>query len=264
MRSLLKKIARIPLIANIRRSRRIWLDAKREATVWTPQDSLMLAFYRQFLGPNDVCFDVGANVGNRLKIFRKIGAKVIAIEPQHECAKSMRKWYADDPNVTIIEKALSDSAGTAELMISNFHMISSLSKEWVEATQESGRFAAHRWKPAGTVALMTMDELIDQFGLPRFAKIDVEGFELKVVRGLTQPIPFLSLEFTPETRQSSIDCLQWLTNLGAPVFNFSEAESMSLRFTEWIDFSAMQALLASLGDDYSVWGDIYISFPCVH
>jgi FkbM family methyltransferase len=263
MNSILKKIARTPWIAEMRRNLRIRSDAKREAHQWNDQDARMLSFYSHFLRPNDICFDVGANVGNRLKIFRKAGARVIAVEPQKECAKALNHWYRNDSNVTIVAKALSDSKGSAQLMTSNFHMISSLSKEWVEATQESGRFATQRWTPAGQVELLTMDDLIAQYGLPRFAKIDVEGFELNVIKGLTQAIPFLSLEFTPETRKSSFECLELLTRLGSPVFNFSEGESMLLHFPEWLDFTSMIAFLESLSVRNEIWGDIYISFPAL-
>ena len=261
MRNLFQKIVRIPFIASMRRSHRIRSDAQQEATVWTDHDQQMQEFYSHFLQPGDLCFDVGANVGNRLKIFRRLGARVIAVEPQRECAQALRRWYGSDSNVTLLENALSDSKGTSELMTSNFHMISSLSKEWMEATQKSGRFASQRWKSAGLVDLLTMDDLIARFGLPRFAKIDVEGFELKVIKGLTRPVPFISLEFTPETKQSSLECLEWLARLGNALFNFSYGESMSLHFTQWTNFEAARVFLAGMEVSSEVWGDIYVSFP---
>jgi FkbM family methyltransferase len=264
MKTISSRIGRIPWVAELRRNHRIRTDAKREAHQWNAQDARMLDFYRQFLRPGDLCFDVGANVGNRLKVFRKAGAKVVAVEPQSECAKALARWYKNDPEVTIVPKALSESKGKAQLMTSNFHMISSLSTEWVEATKESGRFASQRWTPAGEVELLTMDDLIAEFGVPRFAKIDVEGFELNVIKGLTQPIAFLSLEFTPETQRSSVECLALLTKLGSPVFNFSDGESMKLKYSEWLDFESVKSFLESLAVSNEVWGDIYVSFPELH
>lgn len=44
-----------------------------------------MRFYEQFIRPNDICFDIGANMGNRTEVFLKLGAKVIAVEPQSEC-----------------------------------------------------------------------------------------------------------------------------------------------------------------------------------
>ena len=55
------------------------------------------------------------------------------------------------------------------------------------------------WADHAVVPVTTLDALIDRYGLPAFCKIDVEGFEEAVVRGLSRPIPSVSFEFTPET-----------------------------------------------------------------
>lgn len=47
-------------------------------------------FYGAFVKKNDLCFDVGANMGNRITPMLNIGAKIIAIEPQEECCKYLR------------------------------------------------------------------------------------------------------------------------------------------------------------------------------
>lgn len=39
-------------------------------------------FYGQFVRPGDLCFDVGAHAGNRVRAWRALGARVLAIEPQ--------------------------------------------------------------------------------------------------------------------------------------------------------------------------------------
>lgn len=261
MNQIFKKLAEIPWVAELRRNRQIRLDAHKIANNWTAEDEQMRLFYGQFLSPGDLCFDIGANIGNRLKIFQKIGAGVIAVEPQRQCAQELRRCYGADEKIVIVEMAVSDSPGEAELMMSNFHMVSSLSPEWVSATQASGRFSQHRWRRSGTVGLTTMDALIDKYGMPRFAKIDVEGFEFKVVKGLTRPIPFISLEFTPETLRSSLDCLHWLASLGKPLFNFSNGESMTFTHSDWIDLGEMKDYLESLEITRNVWGDIYVSYP---
>jgi hypothetical protein len=45
------------------------------------------------------------------------------------------------------------------------------------------------------VPVVTLDALIAQHGEPAFVKIDVEGYEPQVLRGLTRPVQALSFEF---------------------------------------------------------------------
>ena len=42
----------------------------------------MDALYRQFIEPGDLVFDIGAHVGDRVSSFRRLGARVVAVEPQ--------------------------------------------------------------------------------------------------------------------------------------------------------------------------------------
>ena len=49
--------------------------------------------YREFIRPGDLVFDVGAHVGDRIASFRRLGAKVVAVEPQHAMAGILRLLY---------------------------------------------------------------------------------------------------------------------------------------------------------------------------
>jgi FkbM family methyltransferase len=45
-----------------------------------------------------------------------------------------------------------------------------------------------------TVPVTTLDKAIDEFGVPTFCKIHVEGFESDALKGLSKPIPLLALD----------------------------------------------------------------------
>ena len=97
------------------------------------QKQRKLRLYSKFLRRGDLCFDVGANIGNRTDAFLEIGAQVIAVEPQTECARILREKFHANPNFTLVEAALGDSEREADMLISNASTISSLSPEWVQS-----------------------------------------------------------------------------------------------------------------------------------
>ena len=154
------------------------------------------AFYGQFVKAGDLTFDIGANLGDRTQILVDLGARVVAVEPQHSCANHLSERFGD--RVVVVEAALGAELGEAELLVASYHTLSSLSSEWVEAVQRSGRFAEFGWPDRLTVPMTTLDALVAEFGVPVFCKVDVEGYELEVLQGLSSPIPVLSYEFTVE------------------------------------------------------------------
>ena len=231
---------------------------KQQLAQWTPHDQEMLEFYREFVSAGDVAFDVGANVGNRVKILLRLGARVVAVEPQPECAKVLRAVFGRDPQFSLVEKALGAAEGHAEIMISDASTISSLSREWVDAVVDSGRFGDQRWDRTHPVALTTLDQLIAQYGPPAFVKIDVEGFEYEVVKGLSRSVAALSLEFTPEVIDSTFRCLEHLERLGEIRLNYSIGESMRFSLEQWVTRSELAKALSALKDDHRVYGDVYV------
>jgi len=232
--------------------------AKKQLARWTPHDQEMLDFYRGFVSAGEVCFDVGANIGNRVKILLRLGARVVAVEPQRECVKVLKAVFGRHPHFTLVEEALGAAEGHAEIMIGSANTISSLSREWVDAVVKSGRFGDQRWDGTQQVTLTTLDRLIARYGAPAFIKIDVEGFEYEVVKGLSRTVKALSLEFTPEMLESTFRCLEHLEGLGEIELNYSIAESMRFSLDEWVTRSELVEILSTLADDHQLFGDVYV------
>ena len=231
-------------------------DEFRRFARWTAEDDQRADFYRTLIPSGGLVFDVGANLGNRSKVFSRIGARVVAVEPQSDCCDLLRYFFRGDGRVVLVGKALGREEGRAEIHISAAHTISSMSPRWIEAVQESGRFSQYSWDRTEEVAVTTLDRLIADFGVPDFIKIDVEGFEDQVVAGLSRPVPMLSLEFTPERLEPVMAAVDHLSGLGPVEANYSLEESMVFALQEWVDADRIKGILAGL--DRQVFGDIYI------
>ncbi len=185
---------------------------------WFPTDSaireeqlsgdfqLRSNFYASFVRAGDLCFDIGANVGNRVGPLLYVGARVVAVEPQPYCYTLLRKKYGR--KIKLVTKGLGEKESVQDFYISSAHTISSFSKEFVD-NMGKGRFKNYTWEPPIKIKITTLDKIIKKYGLPVFIKIDVEGYELEVLKGLSSPIRMISFEYTvPEQTNKVIECIQ--------------------------------------------------------
>ena len=217
-------------------------------------------FYSLFVQPGDLCFDIGAHVGNHLRALSRLGARVVGIEPQPQCMRLLKRWYGHNSHITLVEQAVGAASGTQTLLVSQRNpTVTTLSRDWMQAVQQVDSFAHVRWDTTLSVSVTTLDSLITQYGKPAFCKIDVEGNELEVLHSLSQPIRALSFEYTPSAINIAIACIEQLNCLGPYEFNWKPAEfgeSYRLQSANWLNPHEMTTLLKSLPVNASS-GDVY-------
>ena len=228
---------------------------------YSPLELEQVKFYNQFIKKNDLVFDIGCNVGSKTKLFLKLGGKVVGFKPKDDLCNHLHGHLKRNRSFSLERTALGSEIGFSEIKISDAHVLSSMSDRWIDATKKSGRFKQYRWEKKVKVAVSTIDKKIKEYGVPSFIKIDVEGYEFEVLKGLTRPINFISIEFTAEDIGNTHNCIDLISNLGEYLFNYSIGESHSFEETSWKNKEQIEYLLSQKClNDTRCWGDIYAKF----
>jgi len=197
------------------------------------RDRLMDALYARFLTPGCLAFDIGAHVGDRIASFRRLGASVVALEPQPLCYEALSRIFASDGKVWIGNAACARVPGRLTFHINdNNPTVSTASSDFVSRANGAQGWEGQCWNRRVDVEATTLDALVAEHGLPDFIKVDVEGFEDEVLAGLTSRPRSLSFEFTTIERDVAIRALHRLEALGFSRFNIAIGESQLFAFSD--------------------------------
>ena len=140
-------------------------------------------FFAQLVKPGDLCFDIGANLGQTIEALLACGASVVALEPNSMCLPSLRYQFGRKTDVVIVSKAVGAAPGVAQLHFSGTASTASLRDDWPAGYDQTT-----------PTEVTTVDQLIAAYGVPALLKVDVEGFETEVFRGLSRPISVIYFE----------------------------------------------------------------------
>jgi FkbM family methyltransferase len=212
--------------------------------------------YGNFVRPGDLVFDVGAHVGDRVASFCRLGARVVAVEPQLPMLRTLRLLYGRRLSVAIEPVAVGAAASKSRMLINPENpTVSTLSPAFVAAAQGAPGWEAQSWSENATVEITTLDALVAKHGGPAFIKIDVEGFEAEALAGLSSAVPALSFEFTTIQRDVALLCIERCAAMGFTRFNAALGESQEL-VGDWRTANEITHWLRQLPQSANS-GDIY-------
>src|SRR5438105_1148465 len=211
-----------------------------------------IAFYRSILPPNALCFDVGANTGSRSEALLTAGMRVVAFEPQVSCIPELRTRCAAYEDLRIVAAAMGSAPAIATLFVRSSGPLSGFVANWGGVTVAEV-----------DVPVLTLDMAIAQFGTPFYCKIDVEGYELEVLRGLTKAVSVVSIEYhlTPDDIAKTRSCVARLRELGMRVVNVCPAESYAPKFPAWRPLEELESWFPSAlqGSEEFAYGDLFFA-----
>jgi FkbM family methyltransferase len=215
-------------------------------------------FYRSVLDgfrQQDLIFDVGANCGQKTDVFLRLGARVVAVEPDDANQRVLREKFLtrrfSPKPVNIVGKALSDQDAIQTMWVDGpGSALNTLSQKWVNALRGAERAAigvmdSQEFAVQREVQTTTLDQLMITHGRPFFVKIDVEGFEKTVLHGLRRTVPYLSFEVNlPEFRSEGLECVELLRRLAPDgKFNYTDDCQRGLILDRWVDSAAISLVL---------------------
>jgi FkbM family methyltransferase len=203
--------------------------------------------YGDFVRRGDLVFDIGAHVGDRVASFRRLGARVVAVEPQSAMVRVLKLLYGRSADVEIEAVAVGRRAGTTSMMINADNpTVSTASPAFVHAARDAAGWETQRWTRSVQVPVTTLDALIGKHGAPAFIKIDVEGFEAEALAGLSRAVKALSFEFTIIQRDVARACVERCIALGYTRFNAALGESQTFVNRDWVGGEEISRWLTGL------------------
>jgi FkbM family methyltransferase len=171
---------------------------------------------------SSLIFDIGCHIGQDSDFYLQKGFKVVAVEANPALCAELKDRFStniSDGSFTLIEKAIAENSGEVEFYVNSRDSIwGTIRSNWAERNASWGAESNKTIVPA-----VQFSSLIEQFGVPYYLKIDIEGADLLCLEGLlpfSERPQFVSLEI--EDRSFLLEETRLLRLLGYTKFQIIE------------------------------------------
>jgi FkbM family methyltransferase len=209
-------------------------------------------FYSQLIKKNDLCFDIGANIGSKSKLFLSLKAKVIAFEPQSSCISSLSKIKQSNSNFDFHSIAVGDKNESKALHLANHSELATLSNEFIAFYSNKEIY----WNKNETVKAMTLNSIVEMYGTPNFCKIDTEGYEFNILSSLSYKIPIIEFEFTEGFFENTLKILDLIDSENT-TFNYILNENLQFKLKKWVSSEELKSIFLTLPKN-RLHGNIFV------
>jgi FkbM family methyltransferase len=165
--------------------------------------------YKNILDKNGIILDIGSNTGQSIDFFMNISSnfRIIGIEPNSALFNKILQKYNSNKNISIQNKGLSEFSGSLSLKLNALDLTSSF-----EDLDFNSKYLKTKANVFGLmnvneiiqgeelVDVTTVDDIFEDHKLEsiELLKIDVEGHELKCLKGISKAtatrIKYIQLE----------------------------------------------------------------------
>jgi FkbM family methyltransferase len=206
-----------------------------------------------------ILFDIGANRGLYTDSNAKKYDKFILVEANKHLCNFLKNNYINNPNIIIEQKIVSSDKNTV-FYISNVDVISSCDSEWINNSRFSNK-SCYNFNKTTDNESITIDELVEKYGIPEYIKIDVEGYELNVLKSMTKKYCPIGFEWAEEKKDELLLSLEYVKSLGYEKFCLQKEDKYDFVPEKWLDYNQIYKIVDELCniERKLEWGMIHCS-----
>jgi len=200
-------------------------------------------------------FDIGSNVGKWSLSNIESCDKIISVEASPITFGRLVEHCKHD-RIVLLNYAVCNNGGKdIAFYQAECDTLSTINKGWL--SDDTSRFYNYPYCVI-TCKTISIDTLIEQYGLPDLIKIDVEGGEYECIRSLTQKVNLLCFEWASETNMITFNCMDYLFGLGFTQYYIQREDNYLFRPPDDAFYNIQTAKTKLLGTVSKMdWGMIW-------